>query len=197
MMMYVNVLLILSHWQHLDTDVFRLQSFTSHTQATMSCMWADLCLPTKPFLLYQMADCRSCWCLSPTEFPLNPSSHCHETTCLVICSDNKHTLLHAVHHLAKCTPFTQLKIPDIPVSATYHLLLFPLVIPQWHMFQTVECFSEYHVQETDCAVVECLGFYLGDTHSEFRLDQQLLWLKSSSFLWFFSVLPVQMLAWYL
>jgi len=47
---YVDVLLMLSDWEHHVRDFLRLWSSSSCAQATLSCMHADLCLPTTHFL---------------------------------------------------------------------------------------------------------------------------------------------------
>jgi len=49
----VDVLLIQSDWEHCVTDFLGLWSSSSCTWATLSCVHADLCLPTTHFFLLQ------------------------------------------------------------------------------------------------------------------------------------------------
>jgi hypothetical protein len=55
--------------------------------------------------------------LVSVEFPLKLSLHYNETTGFIKFFDNKHVLLHAVHHITQYTMFTWLQTPNIPTSS--------------------------------------------------------------------------------
>jgi hypothetical protein len=75
-----------------------------------------------------MADCSACWCLSPVEFPLELSLHCHRITGLVKCFDNKRMLLHTIWILAqwhcllscKLLTFPHTMVPSLTFPLSFH-----------------------------------------------------------------------------
>jgi len=69
----------------------------------------------------------------PVEFLLKLSLHCHKTTGLVKCFENRHTLLNAEHHLAQCMLFTWLQTPVFlhPVVPPFTFLTIQSILMQF------------------------------------------------------------------
>jgi hypothetical protein len=88
-MVYVDVVLVLSDWNHHVTfSETPKQGFAYTSNIVLHVCWpvpshhGSLVSDSTSYfiLVYHTANCISFWCLLPLEFPLKLSVHCHKTT---------------------------------------------------------------------------------------------------------------------